>query len=130
VYLHAYESVSAARASIARYIQFFTTHRPHSALDRRTHARCRVLRLAAARGGSLNPGSPLISTRKLSKSAGPLLWRAHRKGAAAKTRYQRATNAPSRDDSRRNDGRSTTEPSHDLSVSMDGSPVTRAGGGT
>ncbi|MGH8185430.1 MAG: IS3 family transposase [Steroidobacteraceae bacterium] len=36
VYLHAYESVSAARAGIARYIQFFNTRRPHSALDRRT----------------------------------------------------------------------------------------------
>nr|AQQ74469.1 hypothetical protein [uncultured bacterium] len=36
VYLHAYENVSAARAGIARYIQFFNTRRPHSALDRRT----------------------------------------------------------------------------------------------
>ena len=36
VYLHAYESVSAARAGIARYLQFFNTRRPHSALDRRT----------------------------------------------------------------------------------------------
>jgi putative transposase len=36
VYLHAYESVSAARAGIARYIQFFNARRPHSALDRRT----------------------------------------------------------------------------------------------
>lgn len=36
VYLHAYESVSAARSGIARYITFFNTRRPHSALDRRT----------------------------------------------------------------------------------------------
>jgi putative transposase len=36
VYLHAYESVSAARHGIARYMQFFNTRRPHSALDRRT----------------------------------------------------------------------------------------------
>ena len=36
VYLHAYESVSAARAGIARYMQFFNARRPHSALDRRT----------------------------------------------------------------------------------------------
>ena len=36
VYLHAYESVSAARAGIARYMTFFNTRRPHSALDRRT----------------------------------------------------------------------------------------------
>ena len=36
VYLHAYESVSAARHGISRYMQFFNTRRPHSALDRRT----------------------------------------------------------------------------------------------
>jgi putative transposase len=36
VYLHAYETVSAARAGIARYMTFFNTRRPHSALDRRT----------------------------------------------------------------------------------------------
>jgi integrase-like protein len=33
VYLRAYESVSAARAGIARYMEFFNTRRPHSALD-------------------------------------------------------------------------------------------------
>jgi group II intron reverse transcriptase/maturase len=32
-YLRAYESVSAARAGIARYMGFFNTRRPHSALD-------------------------------------------------------------------------------------------------
>ena len=36
VYLRAYESVSAARANLARYFQFYNTRRPHSALDRRT----------------------------------------------------------------------------------------------
>ena len=36
VYLHAYDTVSAARACIARYMAFFNTRRPHSALDRRT----------------------------------------------------------------------------------------------
>jgi len=36
VYLHAHQSVSAARHGIARYMQFFNTQRPHSALDRRT----------------------------------------------------------------------------------------------
>jgi putative transposase len=36
VYLHAYESVSAARTGIARYMQFFNAWRPHSSLDRRT----------------------------------------------------------------------------------------------
>jgi putative transposase len=36
VYLHAYETVSAARSGLARYFQFYNTRRPHSALDRRT----------------------------------------------------------------------------------------------
>ena len=36
VYLHAYETVSDAKAGIARYITFFNTRRPHKALDRKT----------------------------------------------------------------------------------------------
>ena len=36
VYLKAYQSVSEARDSIGRYIQFYNTLRPHSALDRQT----------------------------------------------------------------------------------------------
>jgi len=36
VYLRAYDSVGEARASIARYLGFYNTRRPHSALDRRT----------------------------------------------------------------------------------------------
>jgi putative transposase len=36
VYLHAYESVSQARAGIGRYIQFYNTRRPHSSLQART----------------------------------------------------------------------------------------------
>lgn len=36
VYLHAYNTVSEARIGLARYIQFFNTRRPHTALDRRT----------------------------------------------------------------------------------------------
>jgi putative transposase len=35
-YLKAYLSVSEARASIGRYLQFYNTLRPHSALDRQT----------------------------------------------------------------------------------------------
>ena len=35
VYLHAYESVSAARAGIGRYFAFYNARRPHSALDRK-----------------------------------------------------------------------------------------------
>jgi len=36
VYLHAYETVSAARAGIGRYLEFFNTRRPHSSLAART----------------------------------------------------------------------------------------------
>lgn len=36
VYLKAYDSVSQARASIDRYLDFYTQGRPHSALDERT----------------------------------------------------------------------------------------------
>lgn len=33
VYLHAYETVSAARSGIGRYLAFYNSRRPHSALD-------------------------------------------------------------------------------------------------
>jgi putative transposase len=36
VYLHAYDSVSAAKAGIARYVAFYNARRPHSSLDRKT----------------------------------------------------------------------------------------------
>jgi putative transposase len=36
VYLHAYDSVSQARASLGRYLDFYNGQRPHSSLDRRT----------------------------------------------------------------------------------------------
>jgi putative transposase len=36
VYLHAYDNVSAAKASLARYIAFYNERRPHRALDRAT----------------------------------------------------------------------------------------------
>jgi putative transposase len=36
VYLRAYDGVSEARASIARYLAFYNARRPHSSLDRRT----------------------------------------------------------------------------------------------
>lgn len=36
VYLRAYDTVSVARASLARYFQFYNVRRPHTALDRRT----------------------------------------------------------------------------------------------
>jgi len=36
VYLHAYDTVSDARAGIARYVDFYNQGRPHTSLDRRT----------------------------------------------------------------------------------------------
>lgn len=36
VYLHAYVSVSEARASIGRYLGFYNSRRPHSSLDGKT----------------------------------------------------------------------------------------------
>jgi putative transposase len=33
VYLHAYETVIAAKSGIGRYLDFYNSHRPHSALD-------------------------------------------------------------------------------------------------
>jgi putative transposase len=36
VYLRAYDTVSEARASIGRYLNFYTGRRPHSSLDRQT----------------------------------------------------------------------------------------------
>jgi len=36
VYLHAYETVSEARAKLATYLEFYNRRRPHTALDRRT----------------------------------------------------------------------------------------------
>ena len=36
VYLHAYDSVSHAKAGLARYIDFYNTRRPHSSPDKKT----------------------------------------------------------------------------------------------
>src|ERR1700710_3151592 len=36
VYLHAYDSVGQARASLGRYLDFYNRRRPHSSLDART----------------------------------------------------------------------------------------------
>jgi putative transposase len=36
LYLHAYETVSEARAGIGRYLAFYNTRSPHSSLDRQT----------------------------------------------------------------------------------------------
>jgi putative transposase len=50
VYLHAYESVSEAKAGIGRYVTFYNSRRPHRSLDRQTPdaVYCQSLPLAAA----------------------------------------------------------------------------------
>jgi putative transposase len=51
VYLRAYDTVSVARASIGRYMDFYNGRRPHSSLDRRTPDEAyfnRILQSAAA----------------------------------------------------------------------------------
>jgi putative transposase len=50
VYLHAYESVSDAKAGIGRYVTFYNSRRPHRSLDRQTPdtVYCQSLPLAAA----------------------------------------------------------------------------------
>ncbi len=50
VYLHAYDTVSEARASLARYVTFYNERRPHSSLDGQTpnHVYFSALPLAAA----------------------------------------------------------------------------------
>ena len=45
VYLRAYDTVSAARASLGRYIAFYNSRRPHSSLDRQTPDRAYFTRL-------------------------------------------------------------------------------------
>jgi putative transposase len=39
-YLHAYESVSDARAGLSRYFQFYNQRRPHRGLEGRTPDEC------------------------------------------------------------------------------------------
>jgi putative transposase len=54
VYLRAHDSVSEARTSIGRYLNFTTVRRPHSSLDGRTPDQVNVNRCLSA--GQANPG--------------------------------------------------------------------------
>ena len=73
VYLRAYESVSEARTSIGRYLDFYNGRRPHSSLDG-THARSSLLHPAAAPLGSLTPAeAPLIDAENLFRQPRPPL---------------------------------------------------------
>jgi putative transposase len=48
VYLHAYDTVSAAKESLTRYISFYNGRRPHTALDRQTPDKAYFKRLPLA----------------------------------------------------------------------------------
>jgi len=51
VYLHAYDTVSAAKESLTRYVSFYNGRRPHAALDRQTPDAAYFNNAAARRGG-------------------------------------------------------------------------------
>ena len=51
VYLNAYQSVAAARASLGRYLDFYNRKRPHSSLDARTPERAYFDHLPQAAAG-------------------------------------------------------------------------------
>ena len=52
VYLRAYDSVSAARADIADYLDWYNAHRPHSSLDRTTPDQRYFAKLAALKAAA------------------------------------------------------------------------------
>ena len=56
VYLRAYDSVSEARGSIGRYLNFYNGRRPHSSLDGATPIKPTSLRCPSA--WQPNPGRP------------------------------------------------------------------------
>ena len=73
VYLRAYDSVSEARSSIGRYLDFYNRRRPHSSLDGSTPDQA-YFDPAAAPLGSLTPAdAPLIDAEILFRQPGPPL---------------------------------------------------------
>ena len=70
VYLRAYDSVSEARASIGRYLDFYNGRRPHSSLDGMTPDQAYFTPLPL----SLTPAeAPLIDAENLFRQPGPPL---------------------------------------------------------
>ncbi len=69
VYLRAYDSVSEARASLGRCLDFYNSRRPHSSLDGMTPDQAY---LPPPPLGSLNPAeAPLIDAKKLFRQSDP-----------------------------------------------------------
>ena len=72
VYLRAYDSVSEARASIGRYLDFYNGRRPHSSLDGTTPDKAYFTPLPSA--WQPNPGRrSLIDAENLFRQPGPPL---------------------------------------------------------
>ena len=93
VYLHAYDSVSAAREGIGRYLDLYNRRRPHSSLDGRTpdEAYFGHHEHAADPLGGLTPADdPLIQAENLSEQAGPPQSTCHdtfRRGSACTSEF-------------------------------------------
>ena len=71
VYLRAYDSVSEARKSIGRYLDFYNGRRPHSSLDRRTPDQ---VYFTHPHGSLTTADAPLIAAEKLFRQPGPPQW--------------------------------------------------------
>ena len=72
VYLRAYESVSEARISIGRYLDFYNRRRPHSSLDGSTPGSSLLRSSSAPRGGLTPAEVPLIDAEFLFRQPGPV----------------------------------------------------------
>src|ERR1019366_9701023 len=71
-YIRAYDTVSDARTSVGRYLEFYRRGRPHSSLDRRTATF--EPRQADARSGLLQPAAACsggVTGRWAPRGAGP-----------------------------------------------------------
>lgn len=74
VYLHAYSTVSDARAGIGRYLNFYNTRRPHSSLDRQTPDQALLQRAGTNNGcGIIEAETHLAKRPKLFRQTEPAL---------------------------------------------------------
>lgn len=75
VYLHAYETVSAAQQGLERYLTFYNRQRPHRALDGKTpdQVYCDNLTTRLTAASLVNREAPLKEWNILSKQLGPPL---------------------------------------------------------
>ena len=77
VYLHAFETGIEARAGIGRWIGYYNTERPHSALAGRTPDEAYAIDMERGEiGGVIKPRIHLSQAAKLSRKPGPPLFQA------------------------------------------------------